>query len=69
MNPRNKRLLQCLIEDEKVFVKDLRKRIGALNPAQNTFLLRREGWKIQTGKKDMVKQFLSRKGLNLSNIK
>ena len=48
MSPRNKRLLQCLVDKERVFVRDLRSLIGALNPAQNALSLRKSGWNIQT---------------------
>ncbi len=48
MSPRQIRLLRELLEHDKVFVRDLRKSIGALNPAQITFSLRRQGWNIQT---------------------
>jgi hypothetical protein len=49
MNSRQVRLLKVLSEREKVFVKDLRPLIGALNPAQVAFTLRKKGWTIQTG--------------------
>lgn len=49
MSPREMRLLRELINNERVLVKDLRVRIGALNPAQITFSLRRKGWNIRTG--------------------
>lgn len=48
MSPRNRRLLLCLVERERVFVRELRSLIGALNPAQNALSLRRGGWNIQT---------------------
>lgn len=48
MSPRDMRLLRSLVEEEKVFVRDLRSRIGSLNPAQNALSLRKQGWKIQT---------------------
>lgn len=50
MNPRNKRLLEVLSKRDRVFVSELRKLIGALNPAQNTHDLRQAGWKIHTGR-------------------
>lgn len=50
MNPRNKRLLEVLAKRDRVFVSELRKLIGALNPAQNTHELRQAGWKIHTGR-------------------
>lgn len=49
MNPRDRRLLRCLVDNERVFVRELRSMIGALNPAQNAHSLRRKGWDIQTG--------------------
>ena len=48
MSPREKRLLRCLLEKEKVFVKDLRSLIGSMNPAHNALCLRKMGWKIDT---------------------
>lgn len=48
MSPREKRLLECLIENDKIMVKDLRKLVGALNPAQIAYALRMKGWKIKT---------------------
>ncbi|NGX46773.1 MAG: hypothetical protein K1000chlam3_00136 [Chlamydiae bacterium] len=50
MNPRNKRLLEVLVIRDRVFVNELRKLIGAFNPAQNAHELRRAGWKINTGR-------------------
>jgi hypothetical protein len=50
MNPRNKRLLEVLSNRDRVFVSELRKLIGALNPAQNAHELRQVGWKIRTGR-------------------
>jgi len=49
MNPREKRFLKYLIENDKIMVKDLRELIGALNPAQIASALREQGWKINTG--------------------
>lgn len=49
MSPREKRLLNELGMNEKVSVKDLRSRIGALNPAQSKLMLVRRGWVIRTG--------------------
>ena len=49
MTPRQIRLLKELSSNEKVYVKDLRKCIGAQNPAQVAFSLRQQGWDISTG--------------------
>jgi len=48
MSGREKRFLKALLEKNKVFVKDLRTIVGALNPAQIAFTLRQKGWNIQT---------------------
>jgi hypothetical protein len=48
MSEREKRFLKALLEKDKVFVKDLRTIVGALNPAQIAFTLRQKGWNIQT---------------------
>ncbi|NGX51164.1 MAG: hypothetical protein K1060chlam2_01024 [Chlamydiae bacterium] len=48
MSPRDMRLLRSLVEEERVFVRDLRSRIGSLNPAQNALSLRNQEWRIQT---------------------
>ena len=48
MKQREKRFLKALLERDKVFVKDLRTIVGALNPAQVAFILRQKGWNIQT---------------------
>lgn len=48
MRPREKRFLKALLEKDRVFVKDLRTIVGALNPAQVAFTLRQQGWNIQT---------------------
>lgn len=53
MNPRDRRLLKCLVEMDRVFVRDLRALIGALNPAQNALSLRKAGWNIKTEKASM----------------
>lgn len=52
--PREIRFLQELIEHEKVFVRDLRRPVGALNPAQIAFSLRKRGWDILTGFVNML---------------
>ena len=49
MNPREKRLLEVLVNCDHIEVRDLRELIGALNPAQLVFQLRKDGWAIQTG--------------------
>lgn len=49
MTPREMRLLKCLASSDKVFVRELRSLIGALNPAQNAMSLRKQGWRIHTG--------------------
>lgn len=49
VTPREFRLLKSLAEDERVFVKDLRQQIGALNPAQIASQLRKQGWIFTTG--------------------
>jgi len=54
MNSRCKRALQYLTQVDRVFVRDLRQIIGASNPAQNIFLLRKLGWNIRTGKINMT---------------
>ncbi|MGD2169930.1 MAG: hypothetical protein PVI40_06795 [Chlamydiota bacterium] len=48
MTPREERLLRQLADKDKIFVKDLRALIGALNPAQIASNLRKQGWKIHT---------------------
>ena len=48
MSPRDMRLLKSLVQEERVFVRDLRTQIGSLNPAQNALSLRKRGWRIQT---------------------
>jgi hypothetical protein len=48
MGPRELRLLKELVEHDRVFVRDLRKSVGALNPAQIAFCLRKQGWVINT---------------------
>lgn len=48
MSPREKRLLNELVQNQNVSVKDLRQRIGALNPAQIKLMLVRRGWVIHT---------------------
>lgn len=48
MRPREKRFLKALLEKDKVFVRDLRTIVGAQNPAQVAFTVRRKGWNIQT---------------------
>ncbi|HUD00810.1 MAG TPA: hypothetical protein VMR37_00620 [Rhabdochlamydiaceae bacterium] len=48
MRPRERRFLKVLLEKDKVFVRDLRTIVGALNPAQVAFTLRQKGWNIQT---------------------
>lgn len=50
MTPREVRLLNQLVINEKVFVKDLRARIGALNPPQIALQVRRKGWGVKTGR-------------------
>jgi hypothetical protein len=54
ITPREIRFLKELVENERVSVKDLRQRIGALNPAQVKLYLVRRGWKIDTGYIPMV---------------
>lgn len=49
MSPRKIRLLKVLANHDRVFVRDLRSLIGALNPAQSALGLRRSGWPIKTG--------------------
>jgi hypothetical protein len=48
MNPRELRLLKILMEEDKVFLEDLRQKVGALNPAQVKFSLKKKGWIIHT---------------------
>jgi hypothetical protein len=48
IHPRQKRLIELLIDRDRVFVRDLRNLIGAENPAQITMTLRRKGWNIKT---------------------
>ena len=50
MKPRDRRFLECLVKEEKVLVSELRSKIGSLNPAQNAFSLRKQGWDIRTGR-------------------
>jgi hypothetical protein len=47
MSPREIRLLRCLIKGDRVFIRDLRELIGAQNPAQIKFSLKKQGWAIQ----------------------
>ncbi|NGX51768.1 MAG: hypothetical protein KR126chlam5_00051 [Candidatus Anoxychlamydiales bacterium] len=53
LSPREKRLIQVLLKETKVYVKDLRQHIGAQNPAQIKFQLKKKGFNIYTGFDDV----------------
>ncbi len=54
LNPREVRLLEFLINSDKVIIKDLREDIGALNPAQvKMTLMRKTDLDIHTGYLDV----------------
>ena len=48
MSPREERLLRELVQNKRVFIRDLRERIGAQNPAEIKSQLVKRGWIIQT---------------------